>query len=353
MSHASALGRRHRLMICLFKRSVPAIERFKMNNPEKHAGDTRVADASQDNWVDRYAPLAMRPYLKLMRADRPVGTWLLLWPCFWSITLAAPLGDGLIGLRHLYLPELGTLLLFAIGSFVMRGAGCTINDILDHKYDAQVARTRSRPIPSGAVSIKQAWLFLIALCLTGLVVLLQFNWFTVALGASSLILVGLYPLAKRITYWPQAVLGLTFNWGALLGWTAITGSLSLPPVLLYLGCICWTIGYDTIYAHQDKDDDAPLGLKSTALKFGDQTKYWLIGFYSTAIALFACAGVSAGIGWIYFLGLSIGGWHLMRQISRTRVDDPARCLAVFKSNRDFGAILFASFLAGTLGSGLS
>lgn len=324
-----------------------------MSDPGPRRADQRVADATPDNWVDRYAPVTLRPYLKLMRADRPVGTWLLLWPCFWSITLAAPLGTGLPGLRHLYLPEPGTLLLFAVGAFVMRGAGCTINDILDHKFDAQVARTRSRPIPSGAVTVKQALAFLIGLCLVGLVVLLQFNWFAVLLGTSSLVLVGLYPLAKRVTYWPQAVLGLTLNWGALLGWAAVTGSLSLPPVLLYVGCMFWTIGYDTIYAHQDKDDDAPLGLKSTALKFGEQTKPWLVAFYSGAILLFALAGFSADIGWIFYLGLSIGGWHLMRQITRTKLDNPARCLAVFKSNRDFGAIIFASFLAGTLGSGLA
>jgi len=323
-----------------------------MSDPDLPRGDMPVADAAAGNWVDRYAPAATRPYLKLMRADRPVGTWLLLWPCFWSITLAAPLGEGWPGLRHLYLPELGTLLLFALGAFVMRGAGCTINDIIDHKYDAQVARTRSRPIPSGAVSLKQAWIFLVALCLTGLIVLLQFNLFTIVLGAASLVLVGLYPFAKRFTYWPQAMLGLTFNWGALLGWAAVTGSLSWPPVLLYLGCICWTIGYDTIYAHQDKDDDAPLGLKSTALMFGEKTKVWLVVFYGLALVLFALAGASAAIGWVYYLGLGIGGWHLMRQISRTRIDNPARCLAVFKSNRDFGAILFASLVAGTLGSGL-
>jgi len=324
-----------------------------MSDPEVPEREMRVADATAGNWVDQYAPAWSRPYLKLMRADRPVGTWLLLWPCFWSITLAAPLGEGWPGLRHLYLPELETLILFAIGSFVMRGAGCTINDILDHAFDAKVARTRSRPIPSGAVTLRQAWGFLIGLCLLGLIVLMQFNWFAVALGAGSLVLVGLYPLAKRITYWPQAVLGLTFNWGALLGWAAVTGSLSLPPVLLYMGCICWTIGYDTIYAHQDKDDDAPLGLKSTALKFGDKTKLWLTGFYLAAIGFFAAAGFSAHIGWIYYLGLSIGSWHLMRQITRTRIDDPDRCLTVFKSNRDFGAILFASFVAGTLGSGLN
>lgn len=314
--------------------------------------DQKVADAAADNWVDAYAPQRFKPYLKLMRADRPVGTWLLLWPCFWSIALAAPLGEGWSVLPLLFLPEPWTLFLFALGAFIMRGAGCTINDILDHEFDAQVARTKSRPIPSGAVSVKQAVLFLGLLLFVGLCILLQFNGFTILLGASSLLLVGLYPLAKRVTYWPQAVLGLTFNWGALLGWAAVSGSLALPAVLLYVGGICWTIGFDTIYGHQDKEDDALLGLKSTALKFGEQTKPWLYLFYGAAIVFFAAAGFAASIGWLYFVGLSVGAWHLMRQISRTDINNPARCLAVFKSNRDFGAILFAAILAGTLGSGL-
>lgn len=323
-----------------------------MNEPTEPKGDTRVADAAPDNWVDLYAPAAAKPYLKLMRADRPIGTWLLMWPCFWSIALAAPLGEGWSALPLLLLPPPGMLILFAIGAFVMRGAGCTINDILDREFDAQVKRTRSRPIPSGAVSVPQAWVFLALLCLTGLVILLQFNWFAVMLGAASLLLVGLYPLAKRVTYWPQAVLGLTINWGALLGWAAVAGSLSLPPLLLYAGAVAWTIGYDTIYGHQDKEDDALLGLKSTSLKFGEQTKVWLGFFYGSAFVFFALAGWAASIGWIYYLGLAVGGWHLARQISRTRIDDPARCLAIFKSNRDFGAILFAAIVAGTLGSGL-
>lgn len=323
-----------------------------MTDPHRQPNDSRVADATFDNWVDFYAPEKTKPYLRLMRADRPIGTWLLLWPCLWSIALAAPLGEGWSVLALLYLPEPGTMLLFVLGAFVMRGAGCTINDIIDHEFDAKVARTRSRPIPSGAVSLRQAWIFLIALCLVGLVILVQFNLFTILLGASSLLLVGLYPFAKRFTYWPQVMLGLTFNWGALLGWAAVAGSLSLPPVLLYIGCICWTVGYDTIYAHQDKEDDALLGLKSTALRFGDNTKTWLYGFYGTALLFFGLAGMAAAIGWIFYLGLVIGGWHLMRQVTRTRIDDATRCLAVFKSNRDFGVILFASILAGTLGSGL-
>ncbi|MEQ9519876.1 MAG: 4-hydroxybenzoate octaprenyltransferase [Parvibaculum sp.] len=320
--------------------------------PDKKVADQKVADAAADNWVDAYAPPRFKPYLKLMRADRPVGTWLLLWPCLWSIALAAPLGEGWSVLPLLLLPEPWTLFLFAVGAFVMRGAGCTINDILDHEFDAKVARTRSRPIPSGAVSVKQAFWFLGFLCLLGLMILVQFNLFTIMLGAASLVLVGLYPLAKRVTYWPQAVLGLTFNWGALLGWAAVSGSLAWPPVFLYLGGICWTIGYDTIYGHQDKEDDALLGLKSTSLKFGEKTKPWLYLFYGGAITFFGLAGLTAAIGWIFYVGLAIGGWHLMRQVRRTDIDNPARCLAIFKSNRDFGVILFAAIVAGTLGSGL-
>jgi len=188
-----------------------------MTDPHRQPNDSRFADAQFDNWVDFYAPDKTKPYLRLMRADRPIGTWLLLWLCLWSIALAAPLGEGWSVLALLYLPEPGTMLLFALGAFVMRGAGCTINDIIDHEFDAKVARTRSRPIPSGAVSLRQAWLFLIALCLVGLVILVQFNLFTILLGASSLLLVGLYPFAKRFTYWPPVMLGLTFNFGRFSG----------------------------------------------------------------------------------------------------------------------------------------
>lgn len=314
-------------------------------------GDRRVADASADNWVDAYAPTPLKPYLKLMRADRPVGTWLLLWPCIWSITLAAPYSEPYEAFPLLLLPDLKTLILFAIGAFVMRGAGCTINDLLDHEFDAQVARTRSRPLPSGAVTRNQAWVFLALQCLVGLLVLIQFNWFAIILGASSLLLVGIYPLMKRVTNWPQLVLGLTFNWGALLGWAAVTGDLGLAPALLYAGCIAWTLGYDTIYAHQDKEDDALLGLKSTALHLGANTKTWLYGFYGFTLVAFLGVGLVSQLGPTFLAGLVIGGWHLLRQISRTDTENPARCLAVFKSNRDFGLIMFGAFLAGTLESG--
>jgi 4-hydroxybenzoate polyprenyltransferase len=227
----------------------------------------------------------------------------------------------------------------------MRGAGCTFNDIVDRKYDARVARTRSRPLASGQISLKSAILFLGAQCLVGLMVLIQFNNFAILFGISSLGLVAIYPFMKRITYWPQAVLGLTFNWGAMLGWVAVTGSLNPAPLLLYAAAICWTIGYDTIYAHQDKDDDALLGLKSTALKFGDNTQMWLGLFYGLAIVLLGLAGLSAGAGSVFYVGLLVGSAHLGWQIQTLNIDDSAICLRLFRSNRNFGFIILIALLA--------
>ena len=221
----------------------------------------QVPDAPSGNWVDARAPQAWKPYLRLARFDRPIGAWLLLFPTWWSQALA----EVSIGQPF---PNLWYLLLFWLGAFIMRGAGCTYNDIVDRDYDARVARTAARPIPSGQVSVTQAYVFLAVLCAAGLLVLIQFNAFTIALGASSLLLIAVYPFAKRFTYWPQLVLGLTFKWGALVGWAAVTGSLSWAAFALYAGSVLWTIGYDTIYAHQDKEDDALVGLKSTALRFG-------------------------------------------------------------------------------------
>src|SRR5258705_9793574 len=218
-----------------------------------------VRDASPRNWVDRIAPAPWRPYLRLARFDRPIGAWLLLFPCWWAQALAE------LSLGHPY-PKPWYLALFLVGAFLMRAAGCTYNDIVDKDYDARVARTAARPIPSGQVSVAEARMFLVVLCIAGFVILIQFNFFTIALGASSLILVAIYPFMKRLTYWPQIVLGLTFKWGALVGWSAVTGSLSAAPVALYIGCVLWTVGYDTIYSHQDKEDDLPVGLKSTTLR---------------------------------------------------------------------------------------
>jgi len=297
-----------------------------------------VADAPRGNWVDTWAPAPTRPYLRMIRADRPIGTWLLLWPCWWSTALAAvAAGDAV--------PNLWFLALFAVGAFVMRGAGCVYNDIVDQDVDAAVARTRSRPLPSGQVSETAAKIFMLALAFTGFLVLIQFNPFTIVLGIASLGIVAIYPFMKRITHWPQAVLGLAFSWGALMGWAAVFGRLDLAPVLLYMACMAWTIGYDTIYAHQDKEDDALIGLKSTALKFGERTKPWMVLFYGVAIAGIAAAGLLAGSGPVFLVGLGLGAAHLGWQIATLDVNDGDNCLKRFRSNRDFGAIIFIALVA--------
>ena len=295
-------------------------------------GAGRVAD-STGNWVDSFAPPAIRPYLRLARLDRPIGSWLLLLPCWWSVGLAAVHARTSVDVWH--------LVLFFIGAFAMRGAGCTWNDIVDRDLDASVERTRSRPIPSGQVTIAAAAAFLVLQALIGLAVLLQFNRFTIYVGFASLVVVVIYPFMKRITYWPQIVLGLAFSWGALMGWPAAFGRLDPPALLLYAGAIAWVIGYDTIYAHQDREDDALIGIKSTALLFRERTKPMLAVFYALAVALIAWAGFSAGAGLIFALGLLAFAAHLVWQIARLDVDDPVNCLVVFKSNRDAGLILFA------------
>jgi len=297
-----------------------------------------VPDAPPGNWVDRLAPAAWRPYLRLMRFDRPIGAWLLLFPCWWAQGLAE------LSLGRPY-PSLWYLALFSAGAFLMRGAGCVYNDIVDRDYDAGVARTAARPIPSGQVSVAEARMFLVVLGLAGFVILLQFNLFTVLLGAASLLLIAIYPFMKRLTYWPQLMLGLTFKWGALVGWSAVTGSLSLAPVALYAGCVLWTIGYDTIYAHQDKEDDATLGLKSTALKFGDATHRWLVAFYAAAVVLWALAGALAGGRLAFFVGLALASIQLAWQVTTLDTNDPANCLVRFKSNRLVGWALFLGIVA--------
>jgi 4-hydroxybenzoate polyprenyltransferase len=298
----------------------------------------KAADAAPGNWVDHYAPSWAQPYLRLMRADRPIGTWLLLWPCWWSLALAW------VAKGQPY-PDIWPMLLFGVGAMVMRGAGCTYNDIVDRHFDAEVARTRTRPIPSGQVSVAGAAVFMMGQCLVGLVVLLQFNKFAIITGIASLGIVAGYPFMKRITYWPQSVLGLAFSWGALMGWTTVFARLDVAPVLLYVAAILWTIGYDTIYAHQDKDDDAIVGLKSTALKFGDTTKPWLTLFYSATLLFLAAAGFMAGSGWPFFLGLALSSVHLVWQVATLDINDAENCLHRFRSNRDFGALVFASLLA--------
>ncbi len=299
------------------------------------------SDIAQDNWIDRYAPRTMRPYLRLARLDRPIGTWLLLLPCWWSIALANVGQSG-------NLPDPKLMGLFAVGALVMRGAGCTLNDLVDRDFDAKVARTRLRPIANGDISVNQAAVFLVVQLLVGLIVLVQLNNFAIALGISSLGLVALYPFAKRFTYWPQLVLGLTFNWGALLGWAAIHGALSWPPVLLYIAGVFWTLGYDTIYAHQDKEDDILIGVKSTALKFGDTTRGWLVGFYGLAVLLIYLAVDTSNPVWPFYGIASLAAMHLVWQIIKVDIDDPAKCLIIFKSNRDFGLILFVAIVFASM-----
>jgi 4-hydroxybenzoate polyprenyltransferase len=296
----------------------------------------RVAD-STGNWVDRRAPVGTRPYLRLARLDRPIGSWLLLMPCWWSVGLAAmAAGERLPNFQH--------LALFFVGAFAMRGAGCTWNDIVDRDLDRRVERTRSRPIPSGQVSVAQAGLFLVAQALIGLLVLIQFNRFAVAVGLASLAVVAIYPFMKRITYWPQIVLGLAFSWGALMGWAAAFGRIDAPALVLYAGSIAWVIGYDTVYAHQDREDDALIGIKSTALLFGERTKPMLAAFYGLATVLIGLAGALAGAGALFGLGLVGFAAHLAWQIARLDIADPELCLRIFKSDRDAGLILFAGML---------
>jgi len=295
-----------------------------------------VADAT-GNWVDTRAPVWSRPYLRLARFDRPIGSWLLLLPCWWSSALAAVAG-------HRATPSFLHLALFLVGAFAMRGAGCTWNDIIDRDLDASVERTRSRPIPSGQTTAVKAAIFLVVQSLVGLAVLLAFNGFTIVLGVASLGLVAVYPFMKRVTHWPQIVLGLAFSWGALMGWSAAFARLDLPPLLLYAGSIAWVIGYDTIYAHQDREDDALVGIKSTALLFGERTKHMLALFYTLAVVLLGAAGFAAGAGPIFALGLFAFAAHLAWQIGRLDIGNPDLCLAIFKSDRDAGLILFAALL---------
>ena len=278
----------------------------------------RVADADADNWFDRITPARLRPFGRLARFDRPTGAWLLLFPCWWGQTL------GEISAGRAY-PNPWHLLLFLIGAFVMRGAGCAYNDIIDRDVDAKVARTRSRPIPSGQVTPLQAMIFACMLSLAGLLVLIQFNTFTIWLAIASLALVAAYPFAKRHTNWAQLVLGFTFKWGALVGFAAATGGLGWPALWLYAGCIAWTVGYDTIYAHQDSRDDAVIGLGSTALRFGDDTGFWLAGLYAAAVVCWCLAALAAGSSWPAFAALLLVALQMVWQIATLDVKNPANC----------------------------
>ena len=302
------------------------------------SNDTRVADAPAGNWVDRRAPAAWLPYMRLARFDRPIGWRLLLWPCWWSAALAA------IAAGWPY-PNPWHIALFMIGAIVMRGAGCTWNDIVDRDYDGRVERTRSRPIPSGAVTARQAAVFMVALGLVGFLVLIQFNTYAILLGVASLVTIVIYPLMKRFTWWPQFFLGLAFNWGTLMGWAAAFGRIDAPAILLYVGGIAWTIGYDTIYAHQDKEDDALIGVKSTARLFAGNSQLWISVFYAIAIVLFGGAIITSGGGVLALTGLAGAALHAAWQVATIDIDDPDRCLMLFKSNRGFGWILFVGLLA--------
>ncbi len=300
-----------------------------------------VSDAVKRHWVDTHLPAWARPYARLARWERPIGWWLLLWPCWWSAALAAIAAEK-AG------PNPWHLLLFFIGAVAMRGAGCTYNDLVDEDIDAQVERTRSRPIPAGQVSRTQAKLFLVAQALVGLLVLVQFNTYAIVLGVASLLPVAIYPFMKRVTNWPQFFLGLAFSWGALMGWAAQFGSLSWAPVILYVGGICWTIGYDTIYAHQDKEDDALVGVKSTARLFGAFTKPAMFALYALATLLFGFAAVLADAGPAAFAGIALGALHLLWQAIVLDIDDPDQCLKLFRSNATYGWIVFGGLVADSI-----
>src|SRR5712671_880996 len=293
------------------------------------------SDIHHGDWVERLLPMRLRPYARLARLDRPIGTWLLLFPGWWGIALASQRWPA---------PLL--LVLFAIGAIAMRGAGCTLNDIADRDYDGQVARTRLRPLPSGAVSVRQAVVFLLFQLAIGAAVLLSLNLTAILLGAAVLVLIGIYPFMKRVTYWPQVFLGLNFNWGALIGWTAVTGVLVWSPLLLYLGGVFWTVGYDTIYAHQDKEDDIRIGVKSSAIALGVHTRPWLFAFYGAALLMWGAAGYAAGLGTIFWIGLAAAAAQLAWQAARVATDDPADCLCKFRSNRAVGWLLLAGIVAG-------
>jgi len=308
-----------------------------MTRPPAQGKASAVADAGARNWVDRFAPAALVPFLRLARADRPIGFFLLALPCFWSVSLAGrSIGEAY--------PDPWLLVLFALGALVMRAAGCTYNDLVDRDFDAQVARTRGRPLPSGQVSVRAAFIFMLVLCLAGLIVLLSFNGPTIWLGLGVIPVVALYPFVKRFSHWPQAVLGLAFNWGALLGWPAVLGRLDWPAVVLYAGAVVWTVGYDTIYAHQDREDDDLIGLKSTALKFGRATKVWLALLYAIAWLAIVAAGIMAHAGTAFLLGMAAAAAQLVWQVTTLDIDDPENCLERFRSNRDFGAIVLAAIV---------
>lgn len=309
-----------------------------------HAGagaDTALPDALKGHWVDTRAPRATRPFLKLARIERPIGWWLLLLPCWWAAGLAA------IAAGRPY-PDPWHCLLFLIGAILMRGAGCTFNDIVDRKLDAEVARTRGRPLPSGQVTAKAAAAFMVVQSLGGFAVLLQFNHFTILLGIASLAIVAIYPFMKRITNMPQFVLGLAFSWGGLMGWSAVFGRLDPPAYLIYAAAIAWTVGYDTIYAMQDIEDDVIAGIKSSARYFGDHTREAVALCFGLAVSLTGVAIWLVGGGLFAWLGLAAFAGHLGRQVARIAGASAPEALMLFRSNRDAGLLLAAGLALDTI-----
>ncbi len=310
-----------------------------------------IADAKADNWVDRYAPHVLKPYLKLGRFDRPIGYWLLLWPCWWSLALAAreqPIGWQFSVSNGNGWPDPLLLILFYIGAVSMRAVGCAYNDIIDRDIDALVQRTALRPLASGQISLTQSIFFMAAMALIGLAVLLTFNGFAIVLGLSSLGVVSLYPHMKRITYFPQIFLGLAFNWGALLGWATITGELAPAAVVLYVAGITWTLGYDTIYAHQDKEDDTLVGVKSMAIKLGEHTRPWLAIFYSATTVGILVAGWLVELGWVFYICLLVFASHFAWPVTKVNFDSHEDCLAKFRSNHMLGGLVFAAIILGNI-----
>jgi 4-hydroxybenzoate polyprenyltransferase len=298
------------------------------------------ADAVARTWVTT-APLTLQPYLRLARLDRPIGTWLLYWPCVFGLALgAAQHQRGLLQAAT----DWALLVLFGLGAIVMRGAGCTYNDLVDRDIDAKVARTRGRPIPSGAVTVKQGWMFAALQCAIGFMILLCLNWYAVLIGALSLLFIAAYPFMKRITWWPQAWLGLTFNWGTLLGFAAIAGRTTPADLVLYAGCVFWTLGYDTIYALQDIEDDALAGVKSTARLFGTHVRTWIFLFYLMSFALTAAAAVFGFRNGFAALLLLPALAHFLWQMRRLEIDNPQNALRLFRSNRDTGALMALGFV---------
>lgn len=308
-----------------------------------------VKDAPSNHWVYRLLPKLLWPYAQLARWDRPIGWQLLMWPCWWSLLLAVCWHHkSEFSFQQYGISVIWYLLLFFIGAVAMRGAGCTWNDLVDHKIDEKVERTRSRPLPSGQISRLQAKVFILIQCLIGLLVLISFNRFSIILGFSSIVIVLLYPFMKRMTNWPQLFLGLAFNWGALIGWSAWSGSLSYQAILLYIGSILWTIGYDTIYAHQDKEDDALVGVHSTARLFGCHTKAALIFLYTGFILFAAVAFLLSSLPVFAFIGLAVAALHMFYQIYILDIDDGAQCLRLFKSNSIVGIVIFLGLLSSLI-----